>query len=100
MSEIEYFIKHFHKASPTENVTETFTCGCCYWFAYILCARFPQAKIMYDVIENHFVAEINNKLFDISGDVTDKYDVISWESYSDKLHKERIIRDCINFTEW
>lgn len=56
---------------------------------------------MYDVTENHFVAQIGDRLFDITGDVTDRYyNVIEWEKYDDKLHKERLIRDCINFEGW
>ena len=52
---------------------------------------------MYDICQNHFVAKINNKLFDITGDVTNSYDVIEWEKYDDELHKKRLIRDCIKF---
>lgn len=100
MDKIEYFILHFLRASPTQNIKETFTNGCCYWFAYILCSRFSQSKLMYDVTENHFVAQIGDRLFDITGDVTDRYNVIEWEKYDDKLHKERLIRDCINFEGW
>lgn len=97
MNEIYNFIARFTDASPTQNITETFTNGCCYWFAFILCNRFPEAKLMYDICQNHFVAKINNKLFDITGDVTEKYDVIEWEKYDDELHKKRLIRDCIKF---
>ena len=94
MSEIEKFIERFR----TNDTIKVFTCGCCYWFAYILCGRFPQAKLMYDLVANHFVAEIDGRLFDITGDVTDKYIVIPWDSYDDELHKQRIVRDCIKFT--
>lgn len=95
MSEIENFIRRFR----SNGTIETFTSGCCYWFAYILCGRFINSKIMYDIVANHFVAEINNRLFDITGDVTGKYNVISWDSYDDDLHKKRIIRCCVDFTE-
>lgn len=52
---------------------------------------------MYDQIENHFVAEIEGRLYDITGDVTDKYDVIAWDDLDDDLLRARIIRDCIMF---
>lgn len=91
------FIHYFHHVSQTQNITEVFTSGCCYWFAYILCGRFPEAKLMYDLAANHFVAEIGGKLYDITGEVTDQYNVIEWDKYDDSLHKERIIRDCVNF---
>lgn len=97
VNDISAFIEHFHKISKTDDITEVFTCGCCYWFTYILCGRFPQAKMMYDPVINHFVAQIGDKLYDITGDVSDKYDVVSWDDYYDEMEKERIIRDCVNF---
>lgn len=98
MTETEQFIKHFHKISSTDDITEVFTCGCCYWFARILCERF-HAKMMYDPVINHFAAEINNRLYDITGDVTHKYHVIPWESFDDDLERQRIIDYCIDFTK-
>lgn len=99
MTEIYNFINHFHEISSAENVTEVFTCGCCYWFAYILCGRFKNAKMMYDPIMNHFVAQIGNRLYDITGDVTDKYKVVEWEHFDDELEKQRIVDYCITFTK-
>jgi hypothetical protein len=52
---------------------------------------------MYDQVFNHFVTEIDGRLYDITGDVTEKYNVIPWDEYSDDLHRIRIIRDCIMF---
>ena len=54
--------------------------------------------MMYDPVINHFVAEIDNRLYDITGDVTGKYDVVPWDSYEDDLEKERIIKYCVEFT--
>lgn len=96
---VQRFINHFHSISKIDNITDVFTEGCCYWFAFILCSRFKEAKIMYDPVINHFVAEIENKLYDITGDVTDKYDTVLWETYEDDLEKERIIKHCIEFIE-
>lgn len=80
-----------------KDIDTVFTCGCCYWFAVILHSRFPNSVIMYDQIENHFVTQIENRLYDITGDVTDKYKVIPWDSLDDALLKTRIVRDCIMF---
>jgi len=99
MSEVHSFINHFHKVSPTDDVTEVFTCGCCYWFAHILCSRFENAKMMYDPIINHFVAQIGDRLYDITGDVTDKYKVVEWKHFDDELEKQRIVDYCITFTK-
>ena len=48
---------------------------------------------MYDVTENHFVAQIGDRLFDITGDVTDRYNVIEWEKYDDRYDAGEIIKD-------
>lgn len=85
-NEVEKFISSFHGDSK-----EVFTRGKCYWFAFILCNEF-QGKLYYSEKENHFVAMIGDKFYDITGDVTNKYnDLILFENY---LEKERIQRDC------
>lgn len=96
MDEVNNFLKRFHLSS---NVDEVFTCGCCYWFAAILFRRFIRdgAEIVYSVEDNHFGTKIRGKVYDITGNVTTKYDWVSWLNYSDSTHKERIIRDCIMF---
>ena len=52
---------------------------------------------MYDQVANHFVAEIDGRLYDITGDVTDAYKVEPWDELEDDLLRSRIIRDCIMF---
>ena len=94
VSQVSGFLKRFHAGS---DIDEVFTCGCCYWFATILCMRFQGGRLMYDQIENHFVAEIGGRLYDITGDVTDKYQVIAWDELDDELLRARIVRDCIMF---
>ena len=53
--------------------------------------------MMYEQIENHFVTEIGGRMYDITGDVTEKYDVEPWEELDDSSLKKRIVRDCIMF---
>ena len=93
---VKNFLKRFHES---DNVEEVFSCGCCYWFAIILYGRFIRegATIMYDEVENHFGTRIRGRVYDITGDVTDSYKWETWESMTDELHRQRIIRDCINF---
>lgn len=55
MDEVLDFILRFTNNGKWNSVIESFTCGCCYWFAYILSVRFPNAIIMYDPVINHFV---------------------------------------------
>lgn len=82
---------------------EAFTSGCCYWFAHILTTRFQgHADIVLAVVENHFVARIKGRLYDVTGDVTEEYKnsvLVAWDQMDkyDSLQKERIVRDCIVF---
>lgn len=89
------FLKRFHS---DKDIDVVFTNGCCYWFAEILCRRFPErSRLMYDQVANHFVVEMDSCLYDITGNVTDEYDVKPWDELDDDLLKQRIIRDCIMF---
>lgn len=96
MNDIADFLKRFHSS---DNIDEVFQNGCCYWFAYILFARFLKsgAFIVYDEVANHFGTKIGDRVYDITGDVTDKYSWKGWLGFSDERHKERIIHDCIMF---
>lgn len=100
MNQIEQFIRRFRM---NEGTVETFTQGCCYWFAVILFIRFMRsgAQIMYDQRENHFAASIGGRVYDITGDVTDGHDWVLWRNMRqiDELEAKRIVRDCINFTD-
>lgn len=96
-NEIKEFIERFTLKNKLQDTIMTFTQGCCFWFAYILHTRFPNSVIMYDPVINHFVTEIEHRLYDITGDVTEQYQVVCWDTYPDELEKKRIIRDCINF---
>lgn len=96
---INDFISKFHKTSKTNDIVEVFTCGCCYWFAYILTGRFPETEMMYDQIINHFMVGYNGRLYDITGDVTDNYNAIAWKDFEDELERQRIIQYCIEFSK-
>lgn len=88
------FIKQFRDL----GATNCFSNGMCYWFADTLHRRFmdEHCHIMYDEIENHFGCEINDRVYDITGDVTDAYDWEPWYNMAvrDRKLQERIIRDC------
>lgn len=93
------FIARFKEFDVHGEVTNTFKFGCCYWFAVILKMRFSEynAKLMYDEIENHFCTQIDNALYDISGDVTNIYNCKPWDEFDDLTHKYRIIKDSCEF---
>lgn len=88
------FIRNFSGAR------KTFTSGCCYWFAYILCTRFPEGETVLSVVENHFLARISGRLYDVTGDVTAAYGkslLVPWDRMPeyDELQYRRLLRDCV-----
>jgi hypothetical protein len=102
MNEVEHFIYKFKFLNPSAT-EDLFLYGDCYYFSVILKERFKDRVIIkYLMIDNHFVAEIDGRLYDIRGDVTDIVDqkqLIDWVEMKefDELVYYRIIRDCINF---
>ena len=96
MKDVENFLKRFHSS---ESVDDVFTRGCCYWFAAIMFRRFIRdgSTIMYDEVANHFGTRIKGRVYDITGDVTDKYKWVPWDSITDSSNRARIVRDCIMF---
>lgn len=93
MDEVNKFLSKFH---TSEDIDTVFTSEVCYWFAYILYRRFIRdgAALMY-AADNHFGTKIRGKVYDITGDVTRKYNWKPWIEFENSKEKERIMRDCI-----
>ena len=103
------FINHFTDRNRRPQVIDTFLDDCCYWFAEILWQRFSfekdvnECEIIYDPFINHWACQINEKIYDIRGDITTHL-VYSWEKWEEyekinELGTYRLYRDCINFEE-
>ena len=60
-----------------KGAEDPFLHGCCYWFAAILEARF-KGSVLYASPPGHFVCQILNRLYDVTGDVTEAYDYFLW----------------------
>lgn len=91
------FIQGF-KRFDTGEVTRTFTNGYCYWFASILNTRFPDSEIVYYAVGKHFACKIEDRIFDITGDITDKNLFFeSWSSYKKEhpFEVKEILLSCI-----
>ena len=73
-----------------------------YYFAVILKERFPEATIVYDISDDHFLVRIEDVYLDWVGDryfskeIQKKY-FIEWDKFDeyDPLQKQRIIQDYI-----
>ena len=110
-NEITKFISNFTEAHP-EEIKDLFLHGCCYWFADILERQFGARKC-YDPTENHFVAFLDDHIYDIRGCIDKEYDkpiedpdteygdLIFWDKYQEwePLDSERVIKNCKNFKE-
>lgn len=90
------FIRQFRDFN-TENC---FSNGMCWYFTTILRARFGfECAVVYDEVINHFATEIDDRVYDITGDVTDNPNC-KWIYWSTLVHRDpklaaRIRRDCI-----
>ena len=98
-NEVMKFIDRFTYGEKQASVEECFAHGCCFWFAHILVSRFPHGMLVYDQVMNHFGCLIGDRVYDITGDVTDAY---HWEPWvlaytNDPDRAKRIERDCIYF---
>ena len=93
---VEEFIQNFHQGDF--RIIDLFRNGYCYYFAVILKVRFQDGNIYYQPLNNHFIFGLNEKYYDVTGeiDVADT-ETYLWSVYAevDKSHTKRIIRDCI-----
>lgn len=95
MNDVVNFIKRFQ--NPENN--RIFAGDCSYWFAAILYRRFIRdgAKIMFDTVKNHFGTMINGKVYDITGDITERCKWTPWVEMPNDSLKEKIINKYIMF---
>lgn len=91
------FIKNFQN----EGTIKTFTEGCCYWFAIILCERFEMSgnttSIAFNQITGHFAAVIDGNMYDITGEIPQSDEWTQWDKWlkDEPVYGEVVIRDCI-----
>lgn len=101
------FIARFTNNGKRQEVIDTFSCGCCYWFAEVLWNRFAlevvdtNCDIVYDSIINHWACRIDDRIYDITGDITDNKEYC-WKDWNKFMFQDisltkRLLRDCINF---
>lgn len=94
------FIKQFRDFGP--QVVDCFSNGMCYQFMTILRKRFGPfcTTPVYDETLNHFATEIDGRIYDITGDITDNQEY-HWKRWTtvvaeDYRRSEIIRRDCID----
>ena len=101
------FIARFTNNGKRQEAIDCFTSGCCYWFAEILWNRFAlevvntNCDIVYDPIINHWACRIDDRIYDITGDITDNKEYC-WKNWNKFMFQDisltkRLLRDCINF---
>lgn len=92
--DVERWIRKFKRFNKVGVIEDTFLNGYCYWFANMLHGVFA-GEIFYEPVEGHFVTKINERFYDIRGDVTERY--IGKEMYNKEIYLKRknIINGCI-----
>lgn len=97
MAKIHEVTAFIERRFPKDN---NWADGNCYWFAHILCERFPDLDIYYEPIEGHFYAGDGNLFYDWFGAHAHKPDdkriKLSVIHTKDPLWYARLIRDCKN----
>ena len=97
---IEDYIQQFRQFGT--DVVDCFSNGMCYHFMTILRKRFGPfcTTPMYDEAMNHFATKIDDRIYDVTGDITDdpRYHWERWTTVRsrDWRHTERILRDCVD----
>lgn len=71
--------------------------GNCYYFAVILCARFPELKIYYLPIKGHFICGDKENFYDWTGKIEVNEPFLLFEEIknNDPAWYNRLLRDCI-----
>ena len=89
---------HDHEGER-EQVIKCLTEGACYWFAFILHQRFMayNPRLMIDYDARHFGCEIAGRVYDITGDATDKFTWKPWLECRDAALIKRITEYAIMF---
>ena len=111
---IKNFINKFTDNGTNEAVIDKFMNGYCFHFTEILAATaivmFEKVideecngnyeeliQTMYAEVENHYGLRVGDRIYDVTGDVTDKYNWVDYfELYKrDPALASRLERDCI-----
>lgn len=89
-NEVVEFIRRRFK--PDSNWLD----GNCYYFAVILCERFPIFNIYYAPVAGHFVAGYNGEFYDWRGKYDDEIPVLLSDiEKEDPAWYRIIVRDCV-----
>lgn len=88
---LEFIKRRFQSTYDWQN-------GNCYWFAYILCDRFPELKMYYLAIRGHFVAGDGEHFYDSLGEyIIPKDDALyelSWIKENEPVWYKNIMEGC------
>lgn len=81
------------------NTDANWLYGNCYYFAQILCMRFPWLKVYYEPVAGHFIAGTPSHYYDWRGLVTNQLDskpiLLDWIKDNEPNWYNRLLEDCI-----
>lgn len=90
------FINGFKKGHELSVIEDIFTNSNCFHFAVILKNIFG-GNIVYDVDLNHFLLEVQDKYYDITGEVEEPFNSYLWGDMEDidPLEYELVYDSCV-----
>lgn len=99
MDDVINFINEFTSNGKNSEVIFVFKGKCSYWFSIILFRRFirSNAEIVYSFESGHFGTRIQNKVYDINGEILELSDWFSWIEMNDSELKRKITLEQIMF---
>lgn len=87
MIEVEKFIDNFKKGFDKEYLEHVFTDGNCYHFSLIVQSMYG-GEIVYDPHETHFLIKINDRFYDIKGEIQEPMDYYYWDDFEEVDYNE------------
>lgn len=87
MISVEKFIDNFKRGFDREYLEDVFLNGNCYHFALIIKEMYD-GDIVYDPHETHFLTKINDRFYDIRGEVEEPMDYYYWSELEEIDYNE------------
>lgn len=99
--EVVDFINNFSSKGENTGAIDALGDKCSYWMAMVLYERFLLSNpvVMYDRTLRHFGCRIGQQVYDITGNVTDLFDWVPWDTYKrkDKKETQKIVNERVMF---
>lgn len=93
MITVDRFIENFKKGFEKNDLEDVFLHGNCFHFSIIL-EKMYDGIIVYDPHMQHFCSLINDRFYDITGEIKEPLDWIYWRDMEED-ERFNLERDCV-----